>query len=71
MILLVVFIVVLLVPSRVYAFDLGGTLTFLVPQVMPNTVEGYEYFNFFFGIPMAFAVIIIPIMILIMLVNRS
>ncbi len=51
--------------------DLGGVITFLVPQVMPDTVEGYQYFNFFFGIPMAFTVIIIPIMILITLVNRS
>lgn len=51
--------------------ELGETIVFLVPQIMPDTVEGYQYFNYFFGIPMAFAVIIIPLMVLIMLVNRS
>ena len=51
--------------------ELGGLIEILVPQIMPNTVEGYEFFNYFFGLPMAFAVIIVPLMVLVMIVNRS
>lgn len=46
-------------------------MEFLIPQIMQNTVEGYQYFNYFFGIPMSMAVIIVPLMIMIMLINRS
>lgn len=51
--------------------DLGGVVEIVVPQIIPNTVEGYQFFNFFYGIPMAFAVILVPLMLLIMIVNRS
>ena len=51
--------------------ELGGLIEFLIPQVIPNTVEGYQFFNYFFGLPMAFAVIVVPLMVLIMIVNRS
>lgn len=73
--LLLIFIVlmvsVLFTSSSVYAFELGGVLEIAIPQIIPDTVEGYQYFNYFFGLPMCIAVIVVPLMVLIMVVNRS
>ena len=61
----------LFMPSSVYAFELGGVVEIAIPQIIPDTVEGYQYFNYFFGLPMCIAVIVVPLMVLIMVVNRS
>ena len=46
-------------------------LEFSIPQLIPIGENGAEFFNYFFALPLCFAVILIPIMIVIMLVNRS
>lgn len=51
--------------------DLGGVIEFAVPQILPNTFYGYEFFNFFFSLPLFFAVLVIVPLVLIMLINKS
>jgi len=46
-------------------------MTFNVPEIFPDTVYGYEFFNFFFAIPLVFVVLIIVPLVLIKLINRS
>lgn len=51
--------------------DLGGVYQFAIPQIFPSSMPGYAYFNFFFSLPLIFAVIIIIPLVLIRLLNRS
>ena len=46
-------------------------MTFNVPEIFPSTVYGYEYFNYFFSIPLVFVVLIIVPLVLIKMINRS
>lgn len=51
--------------------SLGGVVEFLIPQIIPLSVDGHEFFNYFFALPMCMAVVLVPLMVLLMLVNRS
>lgn len=50
---------------------IGGVYEFSVPEIFPESVFGYEFFNFFFSLPIIFAVLIIVPLVLIQLINRS
>ena len=50
---------------------LGGVVEFNVPELFPDSVFGYEFFNFFFAIPVIFAVLIIIPLVLIQIINRG
>ena len=50
---------------------LGGVYTFNVPEVFPETVFGYEFFNFFFALPLIFAVLVVVPLAILKILNRS
>lgn len=54
-----------------FAFNLGGTIEFSIPELFPSSVFGYEFFNFFFALPVIFAVIVIIPLVIIQIINRS
>lgn len=51
--------------------DLGGQLSFLIPQILPSSVQGSQEFNYFFGLAMAFGLVYIVIAILVRTISRG
>lgn len=50
---------------------LGGIVEFPVPEIFPESMYGHEFFNFFFALPLIFAVLVIVPLALIKIINRS
>jgi hypothetical protein len=46
-------------------------MTFNVPQLLPDTMVGYEFFNFFFALPLIVVVLAIIPLVCIYLIMRS
>jgi hypothetical protein len=46
-------------------------MTFNVPEIFPSSVYGYEFFNFFFSIPLVFVVLVIVPLVLLKMLGRS
>lgn len=50
---------------------LGGVVEFNVPELFPDSVFGYEFFNFFFALPLIFAVLVVVPLAILKILNRS
>lgn len=51
--------------------NLGDVITFSVPEIFPSSVYGYEFFNFFFALPVITAIIIVIPLALIKIIKGA
>lgn len=46
-------------------------MTFNVPEIIPSEIQGADFFNFFFALPLIVLVVVIVPLVCIMLIMRS